>query len=218
MNSKLVILSSMVFLAIVLSGRSDDFPNELERWYVTEPPKRGSEQYFVAQVDLEHEWVVTPGKTGPQVSNSKGNQEIQNPPIPFEIKPGSPKEGLAGRRIIKKVNDGWIIGFNAGEFGAGLWWFSPEGKKRYKVSDDHVLKFIAMPLCLVAIEGIEHGTISEGKAICLSKNEKGRWISEPLIDFGEAPKAAIKDGDSTIMVVTSKRLIRADIVSALSAI
>ena len=56
--------------------------------------------------------------------------------------PGSSAtEGLAGEWFSVKVSDGWIIGFNAGEFGAGLWWFSPDGKKREKISGDQVVGF-----------------------------------------------------------------------------
>jgi hypothetical protein len=212
MAFKIAISLSLAVIMMLSSGKPVDFPNDLERWYVTIPPEEGSDQLLAARVDVEHEWVVTPGKKAPQVG-IRGRQQESSPSLPFTIKPGPSKEGLTGRRTAAKIDDGWIVGFDAGEFGAGLWWFSPDGKERYKISDDHILNFIATTSGLIAIEGLEHGTISKGKAIRLSRNEQGHWFAEPLIEFGEAPQVVLKDGDHTILVVTSKRLLRVNFSS-----
>ena len=77
--------------------------------------------------------------------------------MPFKVPQGSAKEGLAGEWFSVKISDGWIIGFNAGEFGAGLWWFSPDGKKREKISEDQVVGFFVTDAGLLALEGLAHG-------------------------------------------------------------
>jgi len=204
---KTAVFSTGFVILMMLPAQSVDFPNDLKQWYVTMPPEEGSDQLLAAHMDADHEWVVTSGEGAPQVSTRRRQQESP-PPLPFEIKPGSSREGLAGRRTTAKVDDGWIVGFDAGEFGAGLWWFSPDGRRRHKISNDHILSFVTTTPGLVAVEGLEHGTISKGKAVRLSRNGDGHWSTELLVDFGEAPQVAIQDGDGLVLVATSKRLLR----------
>ena len=207
MFSNIAVSSIILIILMMLPAQATNFPSDLKQWYTTVPPEEGSDQLHAAHTDVEHEWVVTSDKGAPQAKIRAGQQEIP-PNLPFEIKPGSSREGLAGRRTSAKVDDGWIVGFDAGEFGAGLWWFSPDGKRRQKISEDHVLCFFVTTSGLIAVEGLEHGTISKGKAFQLSRKGDGDWSTEPLIDFGEAPQVAIKESDGLILVATSKRLLR----------
>src|SRR4051812_45896765 len=99
-----------------------DVPSDLAQWIDTDPPEPYSHRWGVANRS-EHEWVVTLRDGRPQVRLHKRKDETPAP-LPFTIKRGSAEEGLAGRRLSIKVSDGWLVAFNAGEFGAGLWWFS----------------------------------------------------------------------------------------------
>jgi hypothetical protein len=51
-------------------------------------------------------------------------------PLPFEPEAG---EDRSGERRALRVSDGWIVGFNDGEFGGGLWWFDPEGQSSNRI-------------------------------------------------------------------------------------
>ncbi len=206
--------ASLLVLAVraVLPGQDGEFPADLGRWYVTAPPEELSDDWLAAQMDIEHEWVVTPGKTVPQVG-IRGLQQENPPRLPFEIKPGPAKEGLAGRRVTTKVDDGWLVGFDAGEFGAGLWWFSPDGRDRYKISDDHVIEFFSVASSVIALTGMEHGGVSEGNVIRFSRNDEKRWVTDRLMDLGERPHAAIKNADGTLLVATHTRLIKVDLLA-----
>ncbi len=114
----------------------------------------------------------------------------------------------SGRWYSVKVSDGWIIGFNAGEWGARLWWFSPDGKKREKISEDQVVGFFLTDAGLLALEGIAHGQTSVGRIIRLAKGTEGRWRSEHFLDLKGAPEAAVIGSDGTLAVATHDRLVR----------
>jgi hypothetical protein len=191
------------------ASQGADFPSDLGQWFVTDPPKISSDQWHAANADVDHEWVVTPGKSGPQVK--RGGRLLDNPSsLPFEIKPARAEQGLAGRRITTRVDDGWIVGFNAGEFGAGLWWFSPDGERRYRISEDHVNSFVPTSSGLLTLEGLAHGSMSKGRVARLSRDGNGRWLTEALVDLGHAPYAAVKDVDGSLIVATTNRLLRID--------
>ena len=132
------------------------------------------------------------------------------PRLPFVVEQGSAEEGLAGERFSTEVRDGWIIGFNAGEFGAGLWWYSPDGKRRYKISGDQVVGFLQTDAGLLALEGLTHVSRSRGRLVRLNQGPDGRWRSEPFVDLDEAPEVALKDADGSLLLASHDRLLRID--------
>ncbi len=46
--------------------------------------------------------------------------------------------GSKADRHIIRVDDGWLVGMDVGEFGGGLWWFSANGRHSKKLSDENV--------------------------------------------------------------------------------
>jgi hypothetical protein len=191
-----------------------DYPDDVSKWVATAPPKLGTRRHFRANQDAAHRWVVFLRGGHPLVRlREKGSiyrRQESLPRMPFKVEQGSVKEGLAGEWFSTKVPDGWIIGFNAGEFGAGLWWYSPDGKRRYKISRDQVVGFLETEAGLLALEGIAHGFDSLGRIVRLTRGSDGRWRSEDLVDLKGAPEVAVKDGDGSVVVATSDRLLRVD--------
>lgn len=194
-----------------------DYPADLSKWFVRQPPKVGDERCFVANNDTHHEWVVYLAEGRPSVRLRSAKRENGSPypekqesypSMPFKVPQGSATEGLAGEWFSVKVSDGWIIGFNAGEFGAGLWWFSPDGKKREKISGDQVVGFFVTDAGLLVLEGLAHGNTSVGRIIRLAKGGDGRWRSEHFVDLKGAPVAAVNGTDGTLTVATDDRLLR----------
>ena len=208
MLREFVALSIGLVILPSIAAQNADFPSDLERWYVTDPPEVDTVPWSVANSD-KHEWVVTPGDAGPRVSLLSQQKDVPSP-LPFEIKPGSARDGLAGERKAAKVDDGWIVSFNAGEFGAGLWWFSPDGEKRFKISDDHVVSLVPTSSGLLAAVGLAHGAGApyKGRVLRLSRDANGPWVTEALFDLGGAPEVMAKDSDGSLLVATYNRLLR----------
>src|SRR5712691_4914079 len=47
-------------------------------------------------------------------------------PMPPQLKLS---KKMIGRRSLQPTSRGWLAGFDAGEFGGGLWWFSRDGSQ-----------------------------------------------------------------------------------------
>ncbi len=194
-----------------------EIPEDLSKWLVTAPPAKCDSRYYDAYFDSKHTWVVFNRDGRPsarlRVVKREGGSPYPEwqesyPPMPFKVEQGSFEDGLAGEWFSTKVTDGWIIGFNKGEWGGGLWWFSPDGKKRSKISKDQVVGFLETDAGLLALEGCSHGFADEGKIIRLSRGGDGFWHSELFVDLKGAPETAVKDRDGTLMVATHDRLLR----------
>lgn len=103
-----------------------------------------------------------------------------------------------------KVVDGWLIGFNQGEFGRALYWFDGSGQSRYKISDHQVVAFFSSSDGIVAIEGLAHLSYSYGSIIRLAKRQQ--WQAEKLTLLPEAPKAGVQLQDGRLLLVLSDSL------------
>jgi hypothetical protein len=182
-----------------------DFPTDLDHWYVTEPPSRYNE-LVAANNDIAHTWAVSIGERGPRATLRHPWREIPTP-LPFETDPEL-SGGSRGTRTSIKVEDGWIVGFNTGEFGAALWWFSPDGKARYKISKHWVVNLVPTTAGLLVVEGLAHGFASDGSIVRLSRDATGRWRTDPFCKLDHAPYATAKAADGSLVIVTSKQLIR----------
>jgi hypothetical protein len=199
-----------------------DYPFDLSKWIKTKPPRVGDDRWSAANYDTEHRWVVYLSGDRPSArlraaKRAPGSPDPQRqeayPPMPFVIEQGSAKEGLAGERFSVQVSDGWIVGFNAGEWGGRLWWFSPDGSRRYMISEDQVVGFLKTDAGLLALEGLAHMGVSRGRLVKLSKGDDGGWRSEKFVDLGGAPAAAALGTDGTLTLATNDRLLRVHLES-----
>ncbi len=201
-----------IIVSLFLPGEcqsGDDFPDDLRQWIATEPPQLESERWWAAENNFEYEWVVSLRDGQPRVDRRDVRSEEMDP-LPFVIEPGSSREGLAGRRYAIRVIDGWLVGFNGGEFGAGLWWFSPDGSQRVKLGEAWINGFLRTETGIWAIEGLAHGADDSGQLLRMVHAPGGRWQAERSLDLGQAPEVLAEDADGRFIVATSERLIRVD--------
>src|SRR5262249_4106446 len=151
------------------------------------PPVAGTPRWYAANYSRQ-EWAVgaSAGRVTVGPDNTRSNNTQDGPAwieIPFRLAPspvGKPPKTIPGkerapRRRMVKVEDGYLLGQNAGEWGGDIWWFSPDGTKQYKVSDHQPVQFFETKHGLLAVEGLAHMGISEGSVIRLRRTAEGRW-------------------------------------------
>ena len=130
--------------------------------------------------------------------------------LPFKINPDTKeKKEMYGKISLLKVEDGYLVGFYHGEWGGSLFWFSSDGKKYYKISNDEIVQFITRDGRNYAIQGLAHLSMSEGSIILIG-NEKGKRTSGEFLKLPTAPDAIALDNHHDFIVITSKSLLRID--------
>src|SRR4051812_36461461 len=60
------------------------------------------------------------------------HQSDTDDPVPFNTEVTG-KGRRKGRRHALHVPGGWLVGFDAGEFGGSFWWFSEDGARRHEL-------------------------------------------------------------------------------------
>ncbi|MCO5946497.1 hypothetical protein [Mucilaginibacter flavidus] len=108
-----------------------------------------------------------------------------------------------------KVDNGFLVGFYRGEWGGSLNWFSSDGKKRYKISEDEVVQFIKRSGKNYALQGLAHAGMSKGSIINIEKiNDK--WVAQQYLELPTAPYAITLDKKNNFLIITSKSLFMVD--------
>lgn len=133
------------------------------------------------------------------------NKDV-SPKLPFSV-----AEYSNDRTKISflKVDDGYLVGFYRGEWGGNLSWFSPDGNKRYKISEDEVVQFIRRNGKNYAIQGLAHLGMSKGSIISIEKI-RDKWIAKQYLQLPTAPYAISLDKENNFLIITSKSLFMVD--------
>ena len=203
------LLGSFLALALVARAAEPEYPREVARWQEVSVP-RGSDQgahmaWFHAANYSRHKWRVFAER-----SQIFGQLTIAKPQEQRESPKFTPKAGqFRGASSFARVDDGWLVGFNQGEWGAALYWFGPDGKRNYKVSDHQVVDFFSLADGLHAIEGLAHLIMSKGSIIRIARPQpNARWQASTVIELPFAPCAVSVRRDGTVLITLSNSLVR----------
>lgn len=128
----------------------------------------------------------------------------------FLPSPGQYDDGV----IVQRVDDGWLVAFNNGEFGAVLYWYSVDGATRYPVSSDHVVAFFEWKDRWHAIEGLAHLGSSRGTVVALDK-PLDRWQATTLMHLPGAPLTVSVTERDDLLIALHDALVRVDATSGL---
>jgi hypothetical protein len=183
-------------------------------WIVVPAPAQGSETLACANL-ARREWMVSIGSGQGVDIAERTNVTREDAPLPFTI-PASPKnlrEHLAGRRHSLAVDGGYLVGFDAGEHGGALWWFTQTGDKRVQLADVNIVGLTELRVGVVALSGLAHMGMSEGKILRVTRDghaHEGRetWSAAPWIDMHGAVEAFVRESPESMLVLSTTGLDR----------
>ena len=143
----------------------------------------------------------------------KGRAMASDDPKPQSKASAQPKfvakaAKFVGGSAFAAVADGWLVGFNEGEFGAALYWFSRDGKRNYKISDDQVVAFVSLTDGIYAVQGLAHMSLSEGSIVRISRpSANTNWTSTTVVELPAAPYTVSLLRDKTMLITLSSSLV-----------
>lgn len=108
-----------------------------------------------------------------------------------------------------EVDDGWLVGYNCGEFGAALYWFSKDRKKYYKISGHQIIRFIQRNNALYALEGLSHLGHSNASLIKFIKHS-GRWLASTEVKLPCAPTTTSLKRNQELLLACPNALLAID--------
>ena len=161
-------------------------------------------------------WVVSTAAGGIAVSAQSSADTVD--PLPFSV--SRHRERLGARHVLP-VDDGWLVGYDGGEFGGALWWFSGDGSRSYRAGPSgKPLEAVSLPVQgfvrfagrHLVFRGLDHLTLRAGAAFSIQKSG-GRWR---LVLFAQLDGQALAwlVRDSRLMVLTFSGIWSVDGVGA----
>ncbi|HLJ57963.1 MAG TPA: hypothetical protein VKT77_23190 [Chthonomonadaceae bacterium] len=197
----------LVLLPAIVCLADAPIPREVDHWLIQKPPKEDSQAWNAANRS-EYEWQVAEENGRVVASNLPGGPAKQ-PALPFKLQPSNPK----ARLHALQVDDGWLIGSDAGEWGGELAWYSADGKRTYPIIRGNIHCVQRTKLGVVAVRGLAHLTMNDGDLLRLRRARTDRWIAESIVDLKSAPYAMTTERDGSLIIVTSRTLLRVDLDS-----
>lgn len=203
-----LLIAAVLSFASMLPSLAAEYPSDVSKWIEVHLPSAS------ATVDRVV-WSYAAGYSPSEWGVANDQNQIRATLVGRNDEPRGPRpdfipvaENFRGGSAFAPVEDGWLVGFNHGEFGAALYWFSKDGKTSYKVSDHQVVDFIRRGNALYAIEGLAHMSLSRGSLIRISQPGPMRyWQAEEEVRLPFAPYAASLLADGTLLIVLSDALV-----------
>jgi hypothetical protein len=110
-------------------------------------------------------------------------------------------KGMLGVESRIKTNTGWLLGFDGGEFGGGLWFANDSGKTR-KLSNENVRGFVETSDGVLIFAGLAHMGMDSGKVLIITEHDSDVGM-QTLAKLDGAPQAVTRISSNVALVVTT---------------
>ena len=196
----------MIWAALPIAAQNPPYPKERdapEGWVQAPSSKVNPALWECA--GYGGSWIV-----GIQQGSARINRPSEEPPeenpLPQFLKLS--KE-MIGIRSLLRTADGWLVGFDAGEFGGGLWWFNNEGDHSRKLLSENVHSILQTPNGVFVLVGLVHLSLDDGKIYQFTETAEQVKVTH-VADLGGSPETSTVDPDGRVVIATPKSVLAFD--------
>ena len=200
---RVFVILAVVFLPTSICAQTLTIP---AGWNATAEPSGTFEEHskLMQANHSGHEWRVSESSGKLEITDDP-NRDYQHKDVVFPPQFHRTK-GMIGRALTARASSDWLIGFNGGEFGGGLWWTSPDGKRTKLMTGENVQAFIQRGKDVLVLTGLAHMTYDQGTAYLFrSTNEDGEIIR--IADLDSAPSAALLENNGSVLIAVSNGVV-----------
>jgi hypothetical protein len=191
------------------SARGQVSSSELlsDGWIIHQTPADRSDSLRCANYSRSR-WRVT--------QSDVGNVLITPAPAPLSTLKVSETElpprvklqpGMVGGLVTLRLEDGWLLGFDGGEFGGGLWFATFDGKTQ-RLSEENVHGLVKTSQSVFIFVGNAQLIANSGKILTVPFTVESASDLKKLADLDGVPEAFTKLSDETVVVVTTHGVFR----------
>jgi hypothetical protein len=193
-----------VFLYIFLFCFFDKLASQqLVNGWKSIPLPKGTEAYqYNKSIST---WILSLNSKSEVIADNKVATYDGGDSLPFKPYFDTLPPHFKGLRTVKKVSNGYLIGFNKGEFGGVLYWFSFSGDSSYIISKTIISHIFEVNSKIYIAHGLMHLEEDSGSINELTF-DKGRWQIGNWVDLPSSPMVYLPIKDK-IMIITSKAIL-----------
>ena len=147
-------------------------------------------------------------RSGDEISIEAANlRSWHRDSLPFDATEEPLPDAPDSNRFVRSVEDGWLVGYGAGEFGGSLWWIGHNGERRY-LSEMSVRGIVEVGGRIFVISGLAHAGTRTGRLFEASHGKDGRWSTSVVAELPGFPLAYSSGPDGALLMLTSEGLVR----------
>jgi hypothetical protein len=141
-------------------------------------------------------------------SISQREEKLPLPPM-LKHEKGMPGNSVrAGLTSVLHFKNNWLLAYDAGEWGGGLWLTNEDGSKTKRILRDNVRELIPINERVLVLSGLAHVTINFGNAFIFS-NPDGMNISlQHAVHLDGEPSGYAREPDGSVLFLTPSGLCR----------
>lgn len=151
-------------------------------------------------------WLVSLDSSGQVIAQNKIAKYPSADTLPFRLYFDTMRSySWKGFRTVKKVANGYLVGFNKGEFGGALYWFSEKGDTSYQISRSNVDYIFEYKKKVYMVNGVFHMDTDLGR-INEMRFEDGTWKVEEWVELPSKSQVIMPYKDR-MLIVTTKTIL-----------
>lgn len=186
-------------------------------WYVYPESKlKNLDETTLRCFNYSHnEWQVTNEGNGVRITpraSPKGKDDF--PPVPSWPPMLKHQEGMPGRTVSAGLKNamhfknGWLLAYDAGEWGGGLWLTNEDGSKTKRILNDNIRAVVPTDGGIIVLSGLAHMSINFGNAFIFSNPDGLDIALQHSVHLDGEPSAPAKEADGSLLFVTTYGLRR----------
>jgi hypothetical protein len=107
-----------------------------------------------------------------------------------------------------RFKNGWLLAYDAGEWGGGLWLTNEDGSKTKRILSDNVRAVIPTQGGILVLSGLTHMGIDFGNAFIFSNPDGLEIALQHAVHLDGEPSAPAMERDGSVLFVTTHGLWR----------
>src|SRR5258705_10796704 len=147
-------------------------------------------------------WLLSLDSSGQVIAQNKIAKVPSVDELPFKLYFDTVQSySWKGFRTVKKVHNGYLVGFNKGEFGGSLYWFSENGDSSYQISRGIVIYFFEYKKKIYMANGLFHLGQDRG-GINEMKFTDDKWKVDQGVELPSKPDIIMPYKDRMLIITT----------------
>jgi hypothetical protein len=150
------------------------------------------------------EWRVTVEDGEAQVTEKRKVQD-ETPALPARL---VHQQGMTGLRSATRFSDEWLLAYDGGEFGGGLWLTNEDGSEVKRIFNSDVQAVVALEKGVLILSGLDHMGLDVGNALVYSAPHAMNMALQESLKLDGAPSAFAQETDGSVLFITTHSLPR----------
>jgi hypothetical protein len=174
-------------------------------------------------------WSVS--AAGGRLTIAPDDGERRRPSLPFKpvLEPKEAARNFQHPSVVRPVADGFLVGFDHGEFGGGLTWFNRAGTKHVRISPpaakerdwfpENVVGIFEHQRAFYVFQGLAHLAARRGRVLKVERDPQKGWGAVVLVaDLETAPEAILEESPGRWLVAAANGIVRVTAAGAVERI